>query len=189
MGESERVQLARSLHDGIAQELVALSYRIQLMEMRSDLTPELAAELRELHLSISSLTASIRDELLSLRNPVVRDTQERLARLIERLRYEGEFTFTSDVDSLPLEINDALIELMRNSLTHARASRIELSIVKGEGHLLITFRDNGIGGAEIRDEHFGLVGIQESIAALGGELVLQEDGGTIAWMRVPTDQS
>ncbi len=189
MGESERVQLARSLHDGIAQELVALSYRIQLIEMRSDLSPELAGEMRALHSSISTLSRSIRDELLQLRDDEERSISERLSQLIEQSGFHGEFILHNSVNAIPRAVSDALIELTRNALNHARATRIEISLTSENGELLISIRDNGIGGAGARDGHFGLAGVAERVQTIGGEFGLLNENGTYAWIKVKHDQS
>lgn len=189
MSESERVQLARSLHDGIAQELVALSYRIQLIEMRSDLSPELSAEMRDLHSSISTLSQSIRDELLQLRQPQSQSISQELQELIASSQFSGEFLIENSTSSLPRALCDALIELTRNAINHARASRIEISITNDDGYAIISIRDNGIGGAGVRDGHYGLLGIKESIESIKGEFELFDDGGTLAWIKVPLVQS
>lgn len=185
MSESERVQLARSLHDGIAQELVALSYRIQLIGMRPDLTPELASEMRALHSCVSDLSRSIRDELLDLRSPTVADISEELNRLVGDSAFAGDFIIKITLTSLPRLVADALIELTRNALTHARASRIEITGAISEGDIHISIHDDGIGGAEIKDGHFGISGVRESIAALGGHFEIKSTDGTHAWIKVP----
>jgi signal transduction histidine kinase len=185
MSESERVQLARSLHDGIAQELVALSYRIQLIGMRSDLTPELAAEMRALQSSIAELSRSIRDELLELRSPTVTDITETLNQLAAASLFPGQLTITISVDSMPRLASDALIELTRNALSHARASRIDISAALSEGVLHISIQDDGIGGAEVKDGHFGISGVRENIASLGGKFQIEFNNGTHAWIEIP----
>lgn len=185
MSESERVQLARSLHDGIAQELVALSYRIQLIGMRSDLTPELAAEMRALHLLVADLSRSIRDELLDLRSPTVTAISNELNQLAAESAFTGDFTIDISVPSIPRLASDALMELTRNALTHARASRIEISASIFEGDLHISVHDDGIGGAEVKDGHFGISGVRENVAAMGGQFKIESTDGTHAWIKVP----
>ncbi len=185
MSESERVQLARSLHDGIAQELVALSYRIQLIGMRPDLTPELASEMRALHACVADLSRSIRDELWDLRLPTVGDITAELNRIASDANFPGEFTINISLASMPRLAADILIELTRNAITHARASHIEISVDFIEGDLHLEVQDDGIGGACVKEGHYGILGISEKLASMGGQFHLESSNGTRAWIKVP----
>ena len=52
-------------------------------------------------------------------------------------------------------------ELLRNSVSHARASEIELHLSQIENHIYLEVRDNGIGGVTMESSRLGLIGIQE----------------------------
>ncbi len=62
-------------------------------------------------------------------------------------------------------------EAVTNAVKHAEASRIGLRVVREGGHLLISVRDNGCGGAAIRPGA-GLAGLSDRVAAAGGSLSL-----------------
>jgi signal transduction histidine kinase len=84
-------------------------------------------------------------------------------------------------------------ETLSNVARHAQASRVQVSLTEEAGHLILSVRDNGRGITSAEIEHpqsFGLIGMQERIHLLAGEIKL--DGspgkGTTVTVRVPLNQ-
>ena len=96
--------------------------------------------LRELRFSVTELINKVRLEIHQLRSA---------ADLISKT-VETDFSY---------ELLRVLSEILRNVAEHAHAS-----------HLSIQITDNGIGGAHSKEGSFGLVGIQERIARIGGDI-------------------
>lgn len=65
---------------------------------------------------------------------------------------------------LAFELTRVFNEIISNVTEHSQATRLDIS-----------FEDNGIGGAEEKENHYGLQGISERVAALGGHLEVQSD--------------
>jgi signal transduction histidine kinase len=65
---------------------------------------------------------------------------------------------------LAFELTRVFNEIISNVSEHSQATRLD-----------ITFLDNGIGGAQEKENHFGLQGISERVAALGGHVEVQSD--------------
>ncbi|NDA40575.1 MAG: hypothetical protein EBX88_03975, partial [Actinobacteria bacterium] len=61
--ENNRLELARRLHDGPAQKLIALGYRLDSLIGESGLAAKYRGELREIRLDLIELTEDLRDEL------------------------------------------------------------------------------------------------------------------------------
>ena len=77
------------------------------------------------------------------------------------------------------ELLRVLSEILRNVSEHAQAS-----------HLSIQISDNGIGGAQSKEGSFGLVGIQERIAGLGGDIRIDSSQlGTTIRIELPLERS
>ena len=71
-----------------------------------------------------------------------------------------------------------LSEILRNVSEHAQAS-----------HLSIQVTDNGIGGAHSKEGSFGLVGVQERIARLGGAIAIDSSQlGTKISIELPLER-
>ena len=77
-------------------------------------------------------------------------------------------------------------EALANAAKHAQASRIELSLAPRDGKLLLSIRDDGVGGADPA-RGSGLLGLKDRAEAIGGELCLESPpgGGTSLHVALP----
>jgi signal transduction histidine kinase len=157
-------QIARKIHDGIAQDLVALGYSLDQSLGAPELPTSTRVELRTLRFAVTDLIEKVRREILNLRNSSPDLAEQAIAICGDRL---GQF-------DLAVPLNQALqqivIELLRNAAEHSGASVIYLRTLSDEAITVIEVSDNGIGGVEMKADRFGLVGINEAVAELSGEI-------------------
>ena len=96
-------------------------------------------------------------------------------------------------ERLPSEIETALYRIVQESLTnvvkHARASAISVLVTRKEGSVIAVIEDDGQGfdTKANRDAGLGLVGMEERVALLNGELRIEssERAGTTIVAEVP----
>lgn len=158
---NERVRLAQDLHDGIAQDLVGLGYRIDALIAAIGTPIEIRSELRTLRFAISDLVGKVRNEIFELRTSS--------ATLISCSPFENATNF---------ELERIFAELLRNAQLHSKASK-----------LTITVHDNGVGGAIEKPGHHGLIGISERVQNLNGALSIESEAdGTKVCVSVPLAQ-
>jgi signal transduction histidine kinase len=90
----------------------------------------------------------------------------------------------------PIEVAVYFIasEALANATKHAHASRIEVSLAPRDGGLLLSIRDDGVGGAD-SGRGSGLVGLQDRVEALGGAIRIDSPpgGGTSLVVTLPLD--
>jgi signal transduction histidine kinase len=67
-------------------------------------------------------------------------------------------------------------EALANAAKHAQASRVEVSLAPRNGCLLLSVRDDGVGGAAPA-RGSGLVGVADRVEALGGAIDVQSPPG------------
>ena len=67
-------------------------------------------------------------------------------------------------------------EALANAAKHAQASRIDISVTPRDGRLMLSIRDDGIGGAD-RSRGSGLVGLTDRVEALGGSISVESPPG------------
>jgi signal transduction histidine kinase len=60
-------------------------------------------------------------------------------------------------------------EALANAAKHSQASRIDVSLEQRERSLLLSVRDDGVGGADTA-RGSGLVGLMDRVEALGGSI-------------------
>lgn len=178
----ERLRIARELHDGIAQDLVGLGYSLDLILADPQVGMSSRAAIRKSRLEIDLLIRKVRQEILELR----RDTAPRfdiaLNSLINQICTGLELSLQIDEVTLDQETSHELLqisqEILRNVATHARATRLEVRLYLINTRVFIEFIDNGIGGAHMSAERWGLIGVTERIAAIGGVITLESNEGT-----------
>ena len=77
--------------------------------------------------------------------------------------------------------------MIRNTITHAGASHIEISLLQKENSIQFLFSDDGVGGAREGGNRFGLTGIRESVELCGGSFTISDKGGTQICLDFPAE--
>jgi signal transduction histidine kinase len=178
----ERLRIARELHDGIAQDLVGLGYSLDLILADPHTNNASRAALRKSRLDIDALISKVRMEILELRRNESPKFHIALSALITEIC--GDIETERDLEEVWLEQEIAhqllLIsrEILRNVSTHARATRLEVKLMHVNNRLFMEFFDNGIGGAHMSAERWGLIGVSERLQSIGAELTLESKEGT-----------
>jgi two-component system, NarL family, sensor histidine kinase DevS len=197
--ELERRRLARELHDETGQALTSILLGLKGLEERigDEASREAAQELREL---VVSTLQDVRRLAVELRPTALDDfglvaALERLAgSFSEQTGISVDFETALANERLPAEVETALYRIVQESLTnvvkHARARRVSILLARRAGVVKAVVEDDGRGfdPTELRDDGFGLVGMRERLALLGGRLEVEsrpESGTTIA-AEVPT---
>jgi signal transduction histidine kinase len=157
-------QIARQIHDGIAQDLVALGYCLDQSLGAPELPASTRAELRKIRFEVTDLIEKVRREILNLRNVAPDLGEEAVAICGDRL---GNVEL---LVALEKSLKSIVIELLRNASEHSGASVINLRTYSDNAFTVIEVGDNGIGGVELNSDRFGLVGVSEAVAELSGQI-------------------
>jgi signal transduction histidine kinase len=186
----ERQQLARELHDTVAHHVSAIAIQAQAGRTVAAQRPE--AALRALAV-IEEAASRTLDEMRSMVT-VLRDGDEaelaphRGVADIERLARDAahgpqiHVELEGDLDALRPSLGAAVYRLAQESITnatqHARgASRIDVRVAGEDDCVRLTVHDDGEGGAEAGRSGYGLIGMTERAALLGGTLAAGPQSG------------
>ena len=176
MTQRERIKIAQELHDGIAQDLVGLSYSLDLLLAAPDTPSVTRIELRTILFKVSTLIESVRSEIFNLRAQELISFEYSLRSLLLELKSDVELKIVRDDHVLSSQTEEELLaisrELLRNSIKHSGASVIEISIEKSDTGMHYTYRDNGKGMNENQRKGFGILGIQERCASIDATLTM-----------------
>ena len=176
MTQRERIKIAQELHDGIAQDLVGLSYSLDLLLGAPDTPSATRIELRTILFKVSTLIESVRAEIFNLRAQELISFEHSLRSLLLELNSSIELKIMREDCVLPGHTEEELLaisrELLRNSVKHSGASVIEISISKSENDIQYTYRDNGKGMNNTKSVGFGIRGIQERCSSIDGTLTM-----------------
>ena len=79
----------------------------------------------------------------------------------------------------PIEVAAYFVasEALANAAKHSEASRIDVLLAERDGRLLLSVRDDGVGGAD-PTRGSGLVGLIDRVEALGGSISVDSRGGS-----------
>jgi signal transduction histidine kinase len=180
--DQARRRIERDLHDGTQQRLVSLALAARAAQAdaaagRGDLRAELshiAAGLADAVAELQELSRGIHPAILSTRG-----LGRALRTLARRSAVPVDLEVTTDARCPePVEVAAYYVasEALANAMKHAQASRIEMSLATRHGSLLLSVRDDGVGGADPA-RGSGLAGLTDRVEALGGSIHLHSAAG------------
>ena len=181
MAQSPRVEIAQEIHDGIAQDLVALGYQLDLV-LAAPLTPAVIRnDVRTIRFRVSELIEKVRTEIYDLRS------HQEFNSTLRAIVSEISPTITITGEQLELvEVDRHLLlrvipELLRNALAHSGASQIHLDLSSDHDGVMVKISDNGRGGAAPTLGRYGILGCIERVENHGASIDIdsREDGTTI----------
>jgi signal transduction histidine kinase len=186
---AERVRLAQELHDGIAQDLVAFGYSIDLLLGAADTPINTRKDLRTLRFGVTDLITKVRDEIFTLRNGAPLDFLTSLRTIADELFPDNTIT----VEEIPqlshiqsFELHRILTEVIRNASRHSGASHLEITLEKIKNMQVLRIKDNGGGGAEPNRIGYGIAGLYERTESLGGTITIETNAtGTTVEIKIP----
>ncbi|MCP3421159.1 sensor histidine kinase [Nocardioides pinisoli] len=185
----ERNRIAREMHDGVAQEIVALGYVVDEIESVSPdaETRALAVSLRK---EISRVVTELRHSIFDLRHQVGDlELSGALAEYAQAVSSDTDLRVHLVLDStgpqLPARTQSEVLrvaqEAIGNVRRHARAANLWVSYVSDGSSLRLEVADDGIGNAVPRERHWGLQTMQERADGIGAQLAVtpRPGGGTV----------
>lgn len=167
----ERLRLAQDLHDDIGARLLTLMYKAQ--------SPEMEEYVRHTLQDLKTLTRG----LAAPNHRLSHAAAEWKADLTQRLtaaHIELRWTFEFDEDVLLSVVQwsaltRVLRELVSNTISHARATRVEVEFNLANDLLDLSVVDNGVGRNPRAWSHgLGLGGVRKRVKQLGGEVEWRE---------------
>ncbi|WP_350277583.1 histidine kinase [Kribbella sp. HUAS MG21] len=179
----ERGRIARDLHDVLAHSLGALSVQLEvaeaLLEERGDTAGALDRVRRSRRLAVQGLTEA-RSAVAALRADEVPELPAALAALAEqhehdhgtavRLSVVGEEGRGLD-SGVSVALLGAAREALTNAAKHAPGQPVEVQLAYQDG-VRVSVRNKGV----TTGEGFGLEGMRERLALVGGTLTAGADG-------------
>jgi len=180
--DDARRRIERDLHDGTQQRLVSLGLAVRVAQsgLPSDLS-DLRSELSQIATGLAEAVEELQELSRGIHPAIL--AQGGLAPALRTLARRSAIPIALDIRTdarLPAPIEVAayyvMSEALANAAKHAQASRIDISVTPRDGHLMLSIRDDGIGGAD-RSRGSGLVGLTDRVEALGGSISIESPPG------------
>lgn len=188
--EDERRALARDLHDEFGQCLAAVSALATVIEMETAATrPDLAKDAHSIVDTTRRMTATLRGALARLRSQQVEELglEASLAQLVAgwNMRSAPQSTFHIKIvgnlaglpEAIALNIYRIAQECLTNAARHGKPRDVRLQVERNQeedGAIALSVEDDGGGSAARLNSAsgYGILGIRERVAALGGSLLI-----------------
>ncbi|MGW6277822.1 sensor histidine kinase [Kribbella sp. NPDC055071] len=183
---TERRRIERDLHDGAQQRLLALAMNLRAAQLNG------AALADAVEGAISEIRGAVTD-LRELANGLYPVGDAGLGPAVEELAGRLPLPVATDVTDrrLPPAVEATawfvICEAMTNTVKHAGAQRLDVSVALRSDGLVVRVEDDGCGGADARGT--GLRGIGDRVEASGGRLTVAErpGGGTLVTAELPCE--
>jgi two-component system, NarL family, sensor histidine kinase DevS len=198
----DRERIARDLHDTVIQRLFAVGLSLQgtTRLVRGD--PDTAVSRISIAVDELDLTVKhIRSAIFGLETHLAGGGEGLRARLLalvhesdRSLGFEPRVLFDGPIDAAVGDaVADDLLatlgEALSNVARHARATRVDVAVVAGDGGLRLTVADDGVGppAGNAPGGGHGLRNMAARAAACGGSAELRSgaSGGAVLTWRVP----
>ena len=173
--DQARRRIERDLHDGTQQRLVSLTLAARTAEA------DVAADPGDLRAYLSRIAAGLSDAMAELQefsrgiHPAIL-SERGLGPALRTLARRSAVPVDVDVPTSarfpePVEVAAYYVasEALANAMKHAQASGVEISLATHDGSLLLSIRDDGVGGADPA-RGSGLAGLTDRVEALGGSI-------------------
>ena len=178
--ETERMDMAREIHDGPLQDITALLQQIHMVMEEGGYSPERVKKTEQLAKFVVRELRGMCDEL----SPPWVDLglSQAMTELAERLSQNYDTHISVDIDASFEPGEERTLALLRifqeavsNAVRHGSATEVHASIREEKGRLLFEIKDNGKGFDAVLDHHTlrlkghrGLANMTERMSLMGG---------------------
>jgi signal transduction histidine kinase len=195
--DEERRKLERNLHDGVQQQLVALSVRLRLAQGTVDRDPEKTKTmLADLQTDAGQTIEDLRDLARGIYPPLLADkglvaaleAQARKGSVATEVSAENIARYPKDVEAA---VYFCTLEALNNVAKYSGASRAEVRLARTNGDLTFVVSDDGAGFDQDRTSYgTGLRGMADRVEAIGGTLEIRSapGSGTSVTGRIPASE-
>jgi two-component system, NarL family, sensor kinase len=201
----ERNRLARELHDTLAQGLAAIALKLET----ADALLEAGARIDKVRDAVQQALGAARTNLEEARRSVldlraaplegktlVEALQELAVECARKGRLEVQFDHVDASHPLPARVEIGIYRITQEALTnvyrHAHAEQASVQLIVMPQQIELTITDDGVGfdPTKIPDGHYGLIGINERVRLLGGQVMVNScpGEGTSLEIKIPLER-
>jgi signal transduction histidine kinase len=201
---AERRIVSSYVHDELAQNLGYLHLKLDQLSTSDDgiESKDIKKDLKHLQEVANESYEIVRDILKKIQPETIPHLTNLLREHAKTVSRRANFTLNFKSIGEPVHVATNLQQLIfftfRESLSnvekHSCATTVDVLVIWNHGFLEISVADNGKGfdpDLVQRNEHFGLVIMQERIANIKGSLTINSsvDSGTVVSISVPVDST
>jgi PAS domain S-box-containing protein len=190
--DEARRRIERDLHDGAQQRLVSAVVVLKLVQQElgdangpvAELVEEALANAQRGMDDVREIAHGIHPRILSSGG---------LGPALKTLARRSAIPVTVDMltdarlpENVEVTAYYVASEALTNAAKHAHASEVRITVDVDDRWIVLTIRDDGVGGAD-PSRGSGLIGLRDRVAALGGALAVHSEpgAGTVVTAQIP----
>jgi signal transduction histidine kinase len=197
--EQERMRIAGELHDGVMQQMLAMS--MMLGTAKRKIADDSAARptLEKISDKLVEVGADIRRLSHDLHPPILQEAglPQAVRAYCEQFSASVGIPVSCDADDAARDLSRgaglALYRIMQealgNAAKHARAKRIDVRLARANGHVTLTVKDDGVGfdRGRLTTSGLGVITMRERAGQLDGtfEFETAPGRGTVVRVSIP----
>ncbi len=181
--QSERVRIARDLHDILGHHMTALILNLEVanhrvIDVETAKSAEIAREKVEQSLALAKLLlGDIRSAVSELREDDAINLQQSIDTLVTGIpNLVVTVNFSAAAPITKVTAAETLLrctqEAITNVIRHSGATECQITLAGEGGNCVLTVSDNGSNNIRVQPGH-GLRGMEERVQAIGGTLSLE----------------
>lgn len=193
--ETEKREISKALHDEIGSTAVMLTALLSLVRagVQAGQTKQALCDLAQLDTQLKQSVDRIKNVIVSLRPPslenkgglggAIRDLLENVSAL-SHISYTFDYDNVEDriglSDNVKILLYRIVQEALTNTVKHARAKKIRVSLKQTGSRIHLIVRDDGIGfkpTQQLTLEHVGLLAMRDSVNLLDGKITIKSAPG------------
>jgi PAS domain S-box-containing protein len=172
----------RDLHDGAQQRIVSLGLELRAAEdaVPSE-QPALRARISHIVVGLAGVSGDLQEISRGIHPAIL--SKGGLGPAIKTLARRSTVPVKLDLsvnqrlsESVEVAAYYVVAEALANAAKHAQASEVAVSVTADGGNLVLSIRDDGVGGA-VPGKGSGLIGLKDRVAALAGHLEVASPAG------------
>jgi signal transduction histidine kinase len=191
----ERQRIAREIHDGVAQDIASLGYLVDDLAATTDV-PATRQAANQLRADLSRVVGELRLSIFDLRHDIdhASTLEYALSDYAHEVGTRSKLNVHLDLDErparLPADVETELLRIAQEAITnarkHANAGNLWVRLSSDDSTLSMSVEDDGVGGPELRNGHYGLRIMRERAKRIGAHLSIAErpDGGTAVAVQI-----
>ncbi len=177
--EEERSRIAKELHDEVGQILSAVKNKIHLYSKEN-------SQLNDTESQLSDAIEQIRTIAQTLYPPYLRKVnfEKAIETLLQRIKENSQLFYTLEItvenletwlsENSKLHLYRIIQECLNNTLKHAEANAVKITIEQKQDKLYLVYQDNGKGIQQKSQLNgMGMLSIQERVRILKGNMELK----------------
>jgi len=187
--ESERLYIARELHDEAGQALASLMVGLKLLEREGGDHQAVVERSQELKQIVDLVLENLHRLAMDLRPAsldhlgLVAALRQYVETISDQHQLAIQFEVVGTIERLAPEMETAIYRIVQEALTnivrHAQATRAGVLLERRKDSILAIVEDNGVGFdlKAVSGDHLGVVGLQERADMLGGTIHIESSAG------------